>query len=329
MMNKSDLIIREAVDNDRSKILDLLNEVFASQQHSSIVRDDDYYNWKFMDSPFGKSILTVSEYKGEVVGVDNLWAWKLSNNNELFGAYEACDAVVKEEFRGNRLLQRMREFGVEKAREGGASLMFNFPNEQSLKSNINFGYHFLGKLNWWVRVINPVATASIYFNWDRKKADVVDIEFEAIDLQLLDSLVERYSPSNLITIHKTKEFFKYRFIDHPLRSYGMISYNDEIAAIYTINFHNGLREMVVVDVVGNKLLARKLLSKVIKSAKRLNCAFIAMVSDNSLLGNSLYILGFIKKKEKNFVVFPILDSIKDVATDFSLWNMSASLHDSI
>lgn len=119
MMNKSDLIIREAVDNDRSKILDLLNEVFASQQHSSIVRDDDYYNWKFMDSPFGKSILTVSEYKGEVVGVDNLWAWKLSNNNELFGAYEACDAVVKEEFRGNRLLQRMREFGVEKAREGG------------------------------------------------------------------------------------------------------------------------------------------------------------------------------------------------------------------
>lgn len=334
MIGKLDFVIREAVDEDRVSILNLLNEVFADQQHSAVVRDDDYYDWKFLDSPFGKSILTVTEYEDEVVGVDNLWAWCLSFKNDLFGAYEACDAVVKKEFRGNRLLQRMREFGVEKAGEAGASLMFNFPNMQSLKSNINFGYQFMGKLNWWIRVIDPIATASIYFNFNSKKLGAADleldaIEFDVIDLQLLDRLVESYTFSDLITIHRTRDFFKYRYLDHPLRRYGMVSYNDEVAAIYTINFHNGLREMVVVDVIGNKAYIRKLLSGVIKAGKRLNCAFIAMVSDNGLLSNNLFTLGFIKKKEKNFVVFPMLESIKDISTDFSSWNMSASLHDSI
>lgn len=330
MINKKDILVRQAVVEDKDSIINLLNDVFIKQQRSHSLRDNDYFDWKFLNSPFGKSILTVSEYNGEIVGVDHLWPWKLDYKNETIKAYEACDSAVKSEYRGNRLLQRMRTFGIDSAKENNAALLFNFPNNQSLKTNINYGYHFLGKINWWVRVIKPIDVASLYLNLKNKSSkNKSDIEYKKIDLHLLEYLYKKYTPKYLMTIHRSINFFMYRYVHQPKRNYGMISNNNEIAAIYTVNDNNGTREMVITDLIGNRVKVNKLLKRIIYYAKKYDCAFIAIMSDNYLLNNWLWSMGFVRKKEKNFVVYPINDMFRDISTNFSSWNMSASMHDSI
>ena len=39
----------------------------------------------------------------------------------------------------------MRSYGIEQAKKNNASLMFNFPNNQSLKTNINYGYQYINE----------------------------------------------------------------------------------------------------------------------------------------------------------------------------------------
>jgi hypothetical protein len=60
MINNDEIIIRNAFDRDKDSIINLLNEVFLQQQRSDLIRDNNYYEWKFLSSPFGNSILTVS-----------------------------------------------------------------------------------------------------------------------------------------------------------------------------------------------------------------------------------------------------------------------------
>jgi GNAT superfamily N-acetyltransferase len=329
MINNDEIIIRNAFDRDKDSIINLLNEVFLQQQRSDLIRDNNYYEWKFLSSPFGNSILTVSEYEGEIVGFDHLWPWKLDFRNNTVIAYEACDSVVKEDFRGRRLLQQMRSFGIEQAKNKNASLMFNFPNNQSLRTNINYGYHFLGKISWWVKIIRPLEIAYLFFKCKPNKLITKnEVEYEDIDLMLLNEICSNYNLKNLITIHRDVDYFKYRYLQHPTRKYGMVSYNNTITAIYTINNNNGIREMVVTEIVGDILLIRELLKKVINSAKQNSCAFIAIMKDNYFLKN-LWDMGFIKKKEKNFTVFPINELFNNTITHFSSWNMSSSMHDSI
>ena len=97
MIDRDNISIRKAVIEDKGSIINLLNDVFIKQQRSRSLRDNDYFDWKFLNSPFGKSILTVSEYNGEIVGVDHLWPWKLDYGMRP-SAYEACDSAVKSEY---------------------------------------------------------------------------------------------------------------------------------------------------------------------------------------------------------------------------------------
>lgn len=333
MKNNSEIITRPASEKDKEKILTLLNEVFSGQQRSKSSRDFDYFNWKFLTSPFGKSILTVCEHQEEIVGVDNLWAWHLRFQNETYQAYEACDSVVKKEYRGRRLLETMRSFGISQAKNNDAALLFNFPNSQSLKTNLNYGYHYLGKLSWWVKVISPTQTIKAYLKIANKNNITRNFDINdycvAVCPELLASLYQKHRTTSLITPDRSLEFFNYRYNQHPSRSYWILSYKDSIACVFTINDNNGIREMVVTDIVGDKWLINSLLKQATKKAKELMCAFLAVVADNHMLGNHLWFKGFIKKREKNMVVYSLNDKIKNQIINFKNWNLSASLHDSI
>jgi len=330
ILKDSDIIIRTATDNDKYNIIELLNNVFKDQQHTDYTRDDNYYNWKFIDSPFGESILTVCEHDRKIIGVDNLWSWNLIIQDKVHLVYEACDAVVGKEYRGNGILKKMRTHGIEKAKLNSASFLFNFPNEQSLKSNINYGYSYLGKLKWWVKIINPIKTTQILLNLksnnDKTYSSVDELP---IDVELLLKLSLKYKPTHLIIIDRTFDFFYYRYLNHPSRHYKMITFKNEIVAIYTINDNYGKREMFITDIIGNKKYINDLLKEIISMSRSLKCAFVAMVSDNYMLDNSLWLKGFIKKKEKNMAVFQIKEKIGVDIKNFRSWNLSASLHDSI
>ena len=123
-----DIRYRFATESDKESVLNLLNEVFDAQQRSSFIRDEKYWNWKFVDSPYGKAVLTVAELDKEIIGVDNLWPWEFRYTGKILRAYQPCDSAVHVKARGQGIFKNMRLHGLNIVRANHASFLFNFPN---------------------------------------------------------------------------------------------------------------------------------------------------------------------------------------------------------
>lgn len=321
--------IRCADINDKDSILNLLNEVFRTQQRNKQERSNKYFDWKFLGSPFANSILSVAEYGDQIIGFDHLWPWRLTYKGESNLAYQGCDSVVKTEFRGNRILQQLRSFGIDQLNNQRAALLFNFPNNQSIKTNLNYGYSYLGKLKWWVKITDPIKMIGLITGKSLSSSITLPDDTNMItDCDLISKIHQNYAISDQIFIDRTPEFINYRYRKHPNRKYFLEKIGSDICAIYTINNNNGYGEMVVTDLIGEKKLVSDLLSRLNKIARELHCAYLTIIGDNYLLDDSLILKGFIPKKLKNLVVFPMDGRMAD-AFNYSTWVLSASLHDSI
>lgn len=325
----SRFVIRKGKVSEEKIILSLLNEAFLIQERNRHKRDQSFFKWKFLESPFGESILTIAEYQGEVIGFDHLWPWQLSYKDKQIFSYQGCDSVVKKEFRGNRIMQYMRAFGIEEARNKNADLLFNFPNNQSLKTNLNYGYSYTQRIKWWVKIINIYNLIALLTK--RTKNHLINIPITPLsisELNYISKLHKEFSPRNLITINRSQGYFEYRYVNHPSRKYFSESIDKEICGIYTINNNNGIGELVITEIIGNTNLTKKLLNRITIIAKKLNCAYITIMDDNYQLNNSLILQGFIPKKLKNMVVYPLNPKL-NLAINYKEWNITASLHDSI
>lgn len=332
MKKSSEIIIRTASFKDKESILTLLNEVFSDQQRSLLLRDSNYYNWKFLSTPFGKPILTLAVENDRIIGVANLWPWEFTLRGQVLKAMQPCDSVVHPSARGKGLFKKMRLQSINLVKEEGVSFFFNFPNNQSLSANRSIGWNYLGKINWWIKILSPIKVAKEYFR--KEKSENISLSNNLkVDAVILDKLAEESRVfDHYLRIHRVKGFHSYRYIEHPNRDYGMVFYDcgsKSSAAVFTINQKGASREMVIVDLIGSSKHSDSLINLVIKEAKILNVDLVAVLADTPFFQQSLWLKGFIKIKEKNMVVLPLDIGMENLAKDFKLWNMVAGLHDSI
>jgi len=328
----SELKIRPCKDSDRDMVLSLLDKVFSKQERSVSIRSSKLWEWKIKSSPFGKSMVTVAEYDGNIIGVDHLWPWQLTYRGNVIKAYQPCDLAVHPDFRGKGLFKKMRMHGVEYARNNGFQLIFNFPNENSLPANQSLGWNYLGKIDWWVRVLKPLNL--LKGKLKPGKADYADIpEHFKPDCDLLDQIAnnqERSTP--YLRINRIPGFHQHRYAAHPNRSYGMIVEGEglkQCAAVFTLNRKGKITEMVVVDFVGSKKSVPALYKRLISNAKSLNADFIAFMDNPEFDMRYLWKSGFVKVKQKNLAVLPLDNIYAPVAGLIEHWSLVAGLHDSI
>lgn len=326
----NDIIIREAINQDKEQILELLNTVFDQVQRSEFKRGDEFWNWKYQDNVFGKPILTVAEIDNKIVGVNNLWPWEFSCRGTIIKGLQPCDSVIHKDFQGFGLFMKMRLDGLKRAKESGCNLIFNFPNQNSIPSYINLGWTGLGKLPWHVLVLKPL---NILLGKLNKGKSIPFVLSSAYQLKI--DFLEKINSTNYDEFVKTnyvQGYFLWRYIQHPTLSYGMISIENKYksaAAIFTIKQNGINREMVVVEILGHAASSLMLFKKIKLEAIKLNVDFIAVLENKKFKTERLWRLGFFKKASKNFVVLPLDISIEHKVSHYSHWSMMASLHDSI
>ena len=329
---KKEPVIRFAENSERNQVLDLLNSVFCSQQRTDYKRDDAYWNWKFRNSVFGSSILTVAEDSGKIVGVDHLWPWELCFEGGIFKAVQPCDTVVHQDYRGRGLFKKMRSFGLKEAKKKGFRLAFNFPNENSLPGNQSLGATYLGKISWWVRILRPLhLLASKIF--DLKASELLFPKEYQIDSEYLDNLSRSVEANDrFIQIHRTYGFHQWRYSEHPTRRYGMVKISEgskQGAIIFTVVQNGASLEMVCVDFVGDICRQKKVIRSLKSAAKNMNADFIAVMNNDLFKINGLWKYKFMKKRLKNMVVLPLNSERQEQFCSFERWSMVAGLHDSI
>lgn len=324
--------MRFAEDSDRKQVLDLLNSVFSRQQRTDYKRDDAYWNWKFRDSAYGASILTVAENEGEIIGIDHLWPWEFYFKGELLKAVQPCDAVVHPDYRGKGLFKTMRTFGLNEAEMRGYRMAFNFPNENSLPGNCSIGAIYLGKITWWVRVLKPVHLFANKLFAQNASGFNLPGEYR-LNSEYLDRISREHQPDErYIQIHRVPGFHLWRYSNHPSRRYGMVKIREgtkELAVIFTVVQNGASLEMVVVDFVGDICSRNKIIQSLVGAAKKMDTDFIAVMKNRMFGIDRLWANFFIKIKLKNMVVNSLDSGQNEHLCSFEDWGLVAGLHDSI
>ena len=327
-----EVIIRPAEENDRDVIIKLQNEVFGKQQRSSVMRDFHSWDWKYNRNPFGKSQLTVAEYKHEIIGVDNLWPWELRCRGETLKALQPCDTTVSAQFRGVGIFKKMRLFGIEQAAGRNVKLLFNYPNDKRLRGTLSLGSVYLGRINWWVKILNPVKILKDLLTENKSAPFEIPDEFE-INYNLLEIVSEKsFSYDKYLKINRVEGFHKWRFSDRPNRTYGMVHYSkkgSDAVAIFTVNQKGNSREMVVVDMLGYTGATKDVFKLVKNAALRVGADFIAIMDNPEFNTKELWKYGYLKKQLKNMVVLPLDLRLEQIAASYSNWSLMAAMHDSI
>lgn len=323
-----DYIVRVAKLKDKEKVLRLLDDVFNKQQRSiGQSRGDEFWNWKFENNVFGKAIIHIIESDNEILAVGTMWPWQFRSGVKLLNAYQLCDTVVNEKYRGLGLFSVLNKTRIEYAKENNVDFLFNFPNKNSLSGYLNMGWSYLGKLPWHIKILKPYALLKNLSSKDQKSKIRIP---NPMKIDFFDYSSEVFEKN--MSVHKSNDFFNWRYKEHPTREYGIIKNvkgRKKSFAIFTLSGKENFVEMIVTDFFCQKGLEKILLKKIVETAKSLNATIIYMVSNKKFKKISLLSYGFFTVTNKNLVCLPINIAIENKLLNIEKWDLFAGMHDSI
>jgi len=323
------MTIREYSEKDIEQIVDLNQRVFSQQEHFNIKRDEKWFRWKNIDSPFGKSIVIVAENEdGEIAGSRVFWPWKFKIRTSEVLAYQAIDAVVDPKYQGKGLFYTMTVETLKIALNNEATFIFNFSNKNSLPKNLSFGWSFVSKLIWYVKIINPLYV----FNMSRKVENMHQLGDYKLAERTIDKMKFRTNFDGYIKPLRSLDFVRWRYLNHPSFTYGVVNFTDgrsTIWAIFSVNSLGKYREMFVVDIFGDYRLIGGLLVKLTGAAKDFNASAIYILKNPYINGKQMLKNGYMTVRNKNLACLPIRLELEPKLLDYNQWEMFGGLHDAL
>ena len=327
---KNNLIIREYQEKDEYQILDLLNRNFKNQQHLNLIRDSKWWEWKYKNNIFGNPIINVVEHDNKIIACRPFWPWKLNVRGTEIMAYQPVDAVVDKEYRGQGLFTKLTNKTLSENKEN-IDLVFNFSNDQSIRANLRIGWFSVGKLQWFVKVNKIVSS----FNQIRNNTGFTSLQLQdedSINQLKINQVNGKFDFSEKIKTIRTKDFLKWRYMQHPQINYGMriIRKNKkQLVLIFEINENRFGRELIVVDYFGNMQLFKSMLKELDAISGKYNAAFISLINKYNTPKSILYKRLYIKQKRKNFLVLPLNLQLENICKQYDNWDIFLGLHDSV
>lgn len=138
----SDLLIRDAHDDDLPVILDLLR---ASMERRDDPRFEALFRWKHLDNAFGRSAMWVACDEDQVVGFRVFMRWEFEHDAGVKHAVRAVDTATHPGYQGRGIFTKLTLHGLDELRGAGVDFVFNTPNEKSRPGYLKMGWHTLGK----------------------------------------------------------------------------------------------------------------------------------------------------------------------------------------
>src|SRR5882757_438313 len=89
------LAVRAFEPHDEPRVLELLQRAFGDwPRHIEGIDAGEFFRWKHMASPFGRSICLVAEADGELIGFVGLMPWRLRIGERVLSTIRGVDLAV-------------------------------------------------------------------------------------------------------------------------------------------------------------------------------------------------------------------------------------------
>jgi GNAT superfamily N-acetyltransferase len=280
----STLQIRPYRDEDETEVLALL--VAALGQGPAGHRSAEFFRWKHLENPFGRSFMLVCEADGRIIGLRAFLRWRFDVDGRTVRAVRPVDTATHPDHQGRGVFSRLTGAALEVLGEE-ADVVFNTPNERSLPGYLKMGWRPAGRVPVWVR---PRRLLSSIRGVRRSTpigprpmvttAPAAEVIEGATELAGLLSVAER--PTGQLATPRSPDFVWWRYGRAPLLDYRAI---DERRGgrvrglvFFRVRPRRGLWETTIADVLvsaGDVRTARRLMRRAARAASTdlVTCSF--------------------------------------------------------
>lgn len=289
----------------KPQIVELLNA--ALQRKLVGERDGAYWDWKHEQNPFGPSLLLLAECDGKLVGLRAFMRWQLQVQGHTILAAKPVDSVTHPDYQRQGIFTRLTQQACEVARHEGIQFLFNTPNDNSKPGYLKLGWQQVDALPLSVKPLRPISAGWRLASWKagRRRLPQQQEFFCEEPLVANSVLGDGQEISRLVTTpgdhcletQRTADFLRWRYCQHPhIRYYVECVAGDaglDGVLVYRTNFRQGLREIMIDDVLladDRRVVVAELLRKL---RRRVAAEYVlAHFAKESTPGRHLQSLGF-------------------------------------
>lgn len=203
------MIVRSAEDNDIPAIVNLLR---LSLGESLMPKSEEFWRWKHVANPFGKSPVLLAFENEQLIGVRAFMRWEWRQGDTIYKAVRAVDTATHPAHQGKGIFRKLTIALSDECKHQGVQFIFNTPNKKSKPGYIKMGWKEYGKL--------PVSIYPVFPGVKQKQANlqIVELSREIIDEHFEDQLNHKFVTTNL-----APDFLKWRYVENPNVSYYVYS----------------------------------------------------------------------------------------------------------
>jgi GNAT superfamily N-acetyltransferase len=263
--------VRPFVDEDLPRVLDLLEASLGGGPAGR--RPPEFFGWKHLDNPFGRSLLLVAEHQGRLIGLRAFMRWRFRTGEQELAAVRAVDTATHPDFQGMGVFSRLTREALE-AIDGQAALVFNTPNGKSGPGYLKLGWREVGRMPVAVRVRRPLRLLAGSRGRSRPVPTVAagPAALALKDEHAVAALLGREPATTRLATPRTVEYLRWRYGAAPLLDYRAVTEErgGELTglAMFRVRPRGSLWEATVAEVLagGSAAVARRLLRRVALAA---------------------------------------------------------------
>lgn len=265
--------IRPYRDEDEADVLDLI--VTAMGPGPLGGRTREFFAWKHLDNPFGRSLLLVAEHEGRIVGLRAFMRWTFRLGDRLVPAVRAVDTATHPDYQGQGIFSRLTLAALDELQHG-ARFVYNTPNQKSRPGYLKMGWEVVGDLPVRVRVRRPIrlikglrelkegANASA-----QPRVDAPTAAESLADKGAVNSLVRSSRHSKLLVTAHSAETLMWRYGRAPQLDYRAVGDLREGLALIRVRPRGSLWETTIAELLvpdDDPVAIREVLRRVVQAA---------------------------------------------------------------
>jgi GNAT superfamily N-acetyltransferase len=323
--------VRPYGEDDETRVIELLSRALGAGPSGE--RSAEFFRWKHVRNPFGRSYMIVADAGERIIGLRAFMRWEFHAAGRTVRAVRAVDTATDPDYQGRGVFSRLTKTAVEALR-GDVDLVFNTPNEFSGPGYLKLGWRLVGRIPVSIRVRRPLRFLTKLRSL--READEGSGAMPPVDAEPASAVLgpqadpapeDEVETEPRLSTRRDHSFLRWRYVDIPGIDY-WVARGERAGrrglAIFRVRRRGRLLETSVADVIvpqEDASLARALFRRTVRAAPsdHVACHFPAGSTQLRAARRG----GFLRAPGGPiFVVNPLSEGIEPDPMDLRSWALS-------